>query len=895
MSKTRKRVGQQFLEKASAILPEDSSQSAGTGTDDKADPLLPNSLGSLDAPFDDTGDQPDPVGLVIGSYRLIRSLGRGGMGEVFLAERADDQFRQNVAIKLVRRGLLSGQVQGRLRQERQILASLDHPNIARLYDGGATVDGTPYIVMEYIDGEPIDIHCDRRQLTIAQRLRLFITVCSAVHRAHQNLVVHRDLKPSNILVTRDGVPKLLDFGIAKMLETDEHAASYTMAVTQADVRVMTPDHASPEQIRGDLISTASDIYVLGVLLYELLSGYKPFALRGKHFGEVERIICEDVPAMPSEVIATAERQQDSGIGTVAAQRSTGAAKLRRELQGDLDNIVAMAMRKEPERRYSSAEQLAGDVDRYLRGLPVLARPDSWSYRAGKFVQRYALGVALSAALVATLIGFTITVYRQSLRIEQERDLAQAQRNIADSQRERAEAVSEFLIDSFKVVDPFAEGGNAITARQILDNGAARIAYELNDQQAIKADVLDTIGSAYLGLGLPEQARPLIERGLTLRQQLFGQDSAAVARSLFTLNQVYEKEDNLAVAEQLASQGLAINQRQTGPASTATATSLCRLGAIKKTQGEFAAAEKLLQSCLDIRRARLGSHDATVTEPLDNLAHIASQRGDPQLAKAYLAEALEIDRSARSEEHPQYIRHLIRLAEVTHDLGNTAEAESLYRKVVALNQRVLGPEHPDSIDTLSAFGGFLMETGRLDEAQKVLTTVLEANRRVRGSTHSYVGNDLENLGRLAYRRGDFAGAGRYLQDALEIYRQRLPPTHGFIATSLTTLGRTQLALHRPKEAQQSLVEAVKIWQVEYGQDSAGYNIANAALAWAKALQGNYKEAEPALLASYPKLSNSTRKSDREMAADVHKWIEQLYADLGRPSAAREYFSSLEQQH
>lgn len=893
MSKTRKHVGHQFLEKASAILPDDSSQSAGT-SNDKSDPLLPNSLGPFDALPDDTDSQPDPAGLIIGSYRLIRSLGRGGMGEVFLAERADDQFRQNVAIKLVRRGLLSGQVQGRLRQERQILASLDHPNIARLYDGGATADGTPYIVMEYIDGEPIDIHCDRRQLTVAQRLRLFITVCAAVHRAHQNLIVHRDLKPSNILVTRDGVPKLLDFGIAKRLDLDEHAEMYTMAVTQADVRVLTPDHASPEQVRGDLISTASDIYVLGVLLYELLSGYKPFSLRGKHFGEVERTICEDVPAMPSEVIETAERQEDSGIGTVAAQRSTGIAKLRRELKGDLDNIVAMAMRKEPERRYSSAEQLAGDVDRYLRGMPVLARPDSWSYRAGKFVQRYALGVTLSGALIATLIGFTITVYMQSLRIEQERDLAQAQRSIADSQRERAEAVSEFLIDSFKVVDPFAEGDNVITARQILDNGAARIAHELNDQQAIKADVLDTIGNAYLGLGLPDQARPLIEQGLAVRQQLFGEDSAAVARSLYTLNQVYEKEGNLDLAEQLASQGLAINQRQTGLASTTTATSLCRLGVIKKIRGEFAAAEKLLQSCLDISRARLGPHDATITIPLDNLAHIASQRGDNQLAKAYLAEALEIDRRARSEEHPQYIRHLIRLAEVTHDLGDTSEAEALYRKAVGLNQRVLGPEHPESIDTLSAFGTFLMETDRLAEAQKVLTTVLEANRRVRGPTHSYIGNDLENLGRLAYRRDDFTGAERYLDDALEIYRQRLPPTHGFIATSLTTLGRTQLALHRPKEAQQSLVEAVKIWQVEYGQDSSGYNIANAALAWARALQGHYAEAEPALLKSYPMLSTSTRKSDREMAADVRKWIEELYSDMGRPTAATEYFSSLKQQ-
>ncbi|MBM0103596.1 serine/threonine protein kinase [Steroidobacter sp. S1-65] len=884
MARTRKRRRQQPLEKASAIAP----ASAGGGSDDSHDSFV-NEFECGDAAHREP--LPDPAGRIIGAYRLIRSLGSGGMGEVFLAERADEQFRQNVAIKLVRRGLLSNQVQGRLRQERQILASLDHPNIARLYDGGTTTDGTPYIVMEYIDGEPIDIHCDRRQLTIEQRLRLFITVCSAVHRAHQNLIVHRDLKPSNILVTADGVPKLLDFGIAKRL--DDTDASYTMAVTQADVRVMTPDHASPEQVRGEIISTASDVYVLGVLLYELLCGYKPFALRGKNLGEFERAICEDMPAMPSEVIAAAERQADSGIVSVSAQRSATTAKLRRELSGDLDNIVAMAMRKEPERRYSSAAQLAGDVERYLSGLPVLARPDSWSYRAGKFLQRYALGVALSAALVATLIGFTVTVYMQSLRIEQERDLAQAQRSIADSQRERAEAVSAFLIDSFKVVDPFAKGGNLITARQILDNGATRIAHELNDQLAIKADVLDTIGSAYLGLGLPEQARPLIEQGLTVRRKLFGEDSAAVARSLYSLNQVYEKEGNLDAAEKLAWQSLEINQRQTGTASVTTATSLCRLGVIKKIRSELAAAEKLLQSCLDIRRARLGPYDVSVTIPLDNLAHIATQRNDNVVAKTYLTEALEIDRRARSEEHPQYIRHLLRLAAVTHDLGDTAEAEPLFRNAVALNQRVLGAEHPETIDTLSAFGTFLMETDRFAEARKVLTTVLEANRRARGPTHSYIGNDLENLGRLAYRQRDFTAAERYLEDALAIYRDTLPPTHGFIATALTTLGRTQLALNRLADAQTSLSEAVRVWQVEYGDNSTGYASANAALAWSKALQGHFAEAEPALLKAYPMLSRSTRKVDLEVAAELRQWIEKLYLEQGRPTAAREYFSRLQQ--
>src|SRR5262245_22737515 len=265
--------------------------------------LLSSADYGADGPHDVPDDEwPDPSGEIIGPYRLIRSLGRGGMGEVFLAERADDQFQQQVAIKLVRRGLLSRHVQGRLKLERQILATLDHPNIARLFDGGTTADGTPYIVMEYVDGEPVDIYCDSRSLTIEQRLQLFKVICSAVHRAHQNLIVHRDLKPSNILVARDGTRKLMDFGIAKLL--DDRQMMHTMAVTQADYRVLTPDHASPEQIRGDPITTASDTYVLGVVLYELLCGCKPFTLKGNRLGDLEHAICEETPPAPSAVVQT---------------------------------------------------------------------------------------------------------------------------------------------------------------------------------------------------------------------------------------------------------------------------------------------------------------------------------------------------------------------------------------------------------------------------------------------------------------------------------------------------------------------------------------------------------------------------------------------------------------
>ena len=307
------------------------------------------------------------------------------MGDVYLAERADEEYQQRVAIKLVRAGAFSPQVQSRLRTERQILAKLQHPNIARLLDGGRAPDGTPYLVMEYIEGEPIDAYCDRRRLPLAERIALVRTVCSAVHYAHQNLIVHRDLKPNNILITADGEPKLLDFGIAKLLDT-RHSA-HTLAVTHIDYRVMTPAHASPEQVRGDAITTASDIYVLGVLLYELLCGRRPFQLVGSRLTDMERIICEQEP-LRAERHGRADR---AGIARTARRHRRLPLDHRRhgcrsDLRGDLDNIVLMAMRKDPERRYSSAEQLSADLERHLNGQPVLATSDTWVYRTRKFVR-----------------------------------------------------------------------------------------------------------------------------------------------------------------------------------------------------------------------------------------------------------------------------------------------------------------------------------------------------------------------------------------------------------------------------------------------------------------------------------------------------------------------------
>jgi serine/threonine protein kinase/tetratricopeptide (TPR) repeat protein len=841
------------------------------GSDGNAVPESPE-----DAAVDLTGER-------IGPYRIVRSLGRGGMGEVFLAERADEQFQQQVAIKLVRRGLLSRNVQGRLKLERQILATLDHPNIARLFDGGTTSDGTPYIVMEYVDGEPIDIYCDSRSLSVEQRLRLFQVVCSAVHRAHQNLIVHRDLKPSNILVARDGAPKLLDFGIAKML--DDRQMMHTMAVTHADYRVLTPDHASPEQIRGDPITTASDTYVLGVVLYELLCGCKPFTLQGNRLGELERAICEETPPLPSMVVQA--REDAAGI---ARQHGTTPARLRRELAGDLDNIVLMAMRKEPERRYSSVEQFAADIDRYLQGMPVLARADAWAYRAGKFVARHSLAVGLAVAFLAVLIGFSVTTYLQAQRIAQERDLAQAERTRAQVAQQRAEAVKDFLIESFRNADPSHARGKEITAREILDAGAGSVTKQFDAQPDLQATLLDTIGSVYLSLDLPADAQPLIEQGLAVRRRLYGEQHLDVARSLYSLNRVYEKRGDLDTAERLALDGLAIDTQLTGAESLETAGSLCRLGVLQQAKGDLRSAERNLNECMRIRIAQLGPNHELVTVPLDNLGRLALDRRDFATAQRLFRQAVEIDVRNHRENHPQYVRHLHNLAATLHGQNDLNAAEPLYRQTIDLFRQILGPEHSETVDAMANLGRLLEDRGRFDEAQQIYANALTASRKAHPEPHVDVANLLSDLGRLALARNQYSAAEHYLREALRIYRATLPPGHSYTAGALTNLGRAQLELKRPQDAEITLRDALDEWSKALGNASPYYALARAFLGRAWAMQGRLAQAEPALLETYPVLLRA-RMSEHHTAA-VRGWIEDLYRSTGRPQQAQAYFQQVD---
>ena len=541
-------------------------------------------------------------GRTIGAYQVVREIGRGGMGAVYLAERVEGGFTQQVALKLIKRGMDTDTVVRRFRREREVLASLQHPNIARLLDGGATEDGRPYFAMEYIDGKPIDAYCDEHSLSIEARLRLFLTVCDAIQYAHRNLVVHRDLKPSNILVmeptagTKEaGWAKLLDFGIAGILA--EEGQDEDIPLTQTGARMMTPAFAAPEQLRGQRATTATDVYALGLILYVLLTGKRPYDLGGRAASEIERIVLETEPPRPS---ARATEEVTSGDVDPATHRGTTRHALARTLRGDLDTICLRAFQKEPERRYPSAEQLAADIRRYLDGQPIAARPDTFGYRARKFVRRNKLGVGLVSLSFFILLAGIVGMAWQARVATQERDLALVETN-------RANLTLKFLNSIFLRVNPEETEGEPITAQSIVDAGLDEIA-SLEDVPETQARMMVFLAELSFNVGLYGISDSLWARSLTLREQLLEPNHPEIAESL---------------------QGLAVSLQQSKPDTAIV----------------------LLQRALPIRENTFGPADPRTLETLNNLAWVHYVNGNNDDAVAIYRRSLERMESSEWDGHP----------------------------------------------------------------------------------------------------------------------------------------------------------------------------------------------------------------------------------------------------
>jgi serine/threonine-protein kinase len=680
----------------------------------------------------------------IGRYRVQRLLGRGGMGTVYLAERADEHYHQIVALKVMARGLFRGDVAGRFRAERQILARLNHPNIARLLDGGQMPDGTPYLVMEYIDGVRIDEYCTQHGLSVRARLPLLQQVCAAVQYAHQNLVVHRDLKPSNILVTADGTPKLLDFGIAKLL--NPQGGETTAPLTRMRDRILTPEHASPEQFRGEPIGTVSDVYSLGTLFYGVLAGLHPYDIQGRSVREIEKIVCESTPPPPSERVLAA-----------ANSNATRPRQIARDLQGDLDNIVLKAMHADPERRFASAAALAQDLQNYLSGRPVQARPDRWSYRAGKFLRRNAIPVT-SAAVVVLVIAALVTFY--TTRLARERDLAERERQTAAS-------VSDFMMDVFRRANPNETDGNTVTVRAALDAAARRIDTTLTDQPLLRLALVHKMSEAYNGLGLWLEARVLQEKALAQERLTFGARSIEVARTLQTLGDVQHNSGQFAAAARSFDESLAI-RAALGANRDADAIELLSSSAKNlRAQLQFTAALERHRRAETLARALVPANPRVLGMVLVDYAVTATASGDARTGERYAREAMPLLQGEINEGYDLYGNALDALATALRKQFKLEESEKIYRAFVERQTRRLGRDHLLVARVQNNYGNLLRAKGDYAAAAKSFEEALRIFALQQGEYDVDMGVSWHNLGALHHESGDLAAALREINEAITV--------------------------------------------------------------------------------------------------------------------------------
>jgi eukaryotic-like serine/threonine-protein kinase len=838
------------LDLAPAARPEFLAESCG------GDPALRREVESLLALEDAVGefltepiftlrgevlDEDPNVGRRVGPYRLLTQLGRGGMGTVYLAERADGLFEQAVAIKLIKRGMDSDEILRRFRNERQILANLAHDHIAKLYDGGTTDDGLPYFALEYVAGEPIDHYCDARKLSVTRRLELFRTVCLAVQVAHQNLIVHRDLKPANILVTADGTPKLLDFGIAKLLTPEDGGNG---AVAGAETVLggglpLTPGYASPEQLRGEPVTTASDVYSLGVLLYELLTGRRPYEADSQLPELWMQLIAEREPTRPSAAVRRPQelRRPDGETliltpEAVAEVREGVPSRLRRKLAGDLDTVVMTAIARERERRYATAEQLAEDVRRHLEGLPVRARKPTFGYRAGKFLSRHALAAAVGLGAVLFLIVFAASMAVQRQRVAAERD--------------RAQAVTEYMVDAFTRIDPAQARGREITLREAMQQGMADLGDKLADEPLIRATLMDAVGRIYHHLARYDKAQPLLEEALRLRRDNLGDDSPEVAASLHHLSLLL---------------------MDTG-----------------KTEG----VEAMLRQAVAIQRRHLAGR-LDLAQGLHNLGSFLLRQGKLDEAAAELEESLAMKRRLLPAGDPEVAVTLSALGELAWDREDLVRAEELFRRALAIRRAEYGAVHPELATAANNLAGVLDKEGKADAARPLYLETLKIRRQLYGDDHPKVAVALNNLALFLQGQGDFAAAEADVRQALAIFLHNYDADSSNVAVVRRNLATVLAARGDWSGCEEEAREVARIYAAKPPGEEWRTADAGSVLGDCLRGQGNFAEAEPLLVEGYRRLvaANGPGESHSE---EARARLVKLYEVSGRPEEAAQYRGS-----
>jgi len=783
---------------------------------------------------------PAAAGTIIGPYQLLERIGEGGMGEVWLADQREP-VRRRVAIKLIKLGMDTREVVARFESERQALALMSHPAIARVFDAGSTPEGRPYFVMEYVAGSSITLYCDRHKLNIGQRLMLFIAVCEAVQHAHQKAIIHRDLKPSNILVTEvDGkaVPRIIDFGVAKAMSQRLHA---TTIHTQVGTPIGTLGYISPEQADsgGEDLDTRSDVYSLGVVLYKLLTGALPFDFDKLAYDEVLRCLREKDAPSPSVRLRT--RGEDAALA--ARNRGVDLPTLLRLLQGDPDAIVLKALERERSRRYASPLDLASDIGRYLRNEPVLAHAPSALYRARKYIRRHGLSVAMVSLLVVLAVAFAVAQTIELRHIRRERD--------------RGDRITEFLTNMFKVPAPSEARGNTVTAREILDRSSDQIERGLDKDLEVRSQLMLVMAKTYENLGLYSRAHSLMEQVVEDRRRTLGANhpktleaTAQMGWILFRegrdveaeriiratidaqnrvlgpnhpdtleskdhLARILLRQAHFADAETLERELIAASSRNRGPEDPQTLRFMDGLAVALARESRFSEAEAEYRQLLDRQRRSLGADHPDTLETMHNLATMYLDKGDDDKAETLYRDTLQIDQRVLGPEHPDTANAMTRLANtIRFDSRRYAEAEDLYRKSLAIELRVVGPDHPYTTRAQEGLANVLMAENRYAEAETLLKQILSTRQRILGSDHTDTLVTQYNLATVYRHEKRYSDAEKLIRETLETQARVLDSSDPDTFASRALLASLLLDQRRPAEAEgpakQAFDDQLRTW-------------------------------------------------------------------------------------
>lgn len=833
------------------------------GEDERAASLLDRNVADVaHEVFDDDLSRALPF-KEFGPYRIVRGLGEGGMGVVYLAERTD--LRTMVAIKILRDAWVSPARRERFSAEQRTLAHLNHPSIARLYDANTLADGTPWFVMEYVEGTPLLNYANQHQLSLNERLKLFRSVCEAVQYAHGQAIIHRDLKPSNILVKNDGSVRLLDFGIAKHLDSVDASDD----LTRTGPRLMTPAYAAPEQIRGERVGVHTDVYSLGVILYELLAGCLPFDLSNQSPAQVQSTLCEREPEKPSAIAARIPKATRTSHPILSASKTARA---------DLDVLCLTAMHKEPERRYRSVEALIRDVDHFLKAQPLEARPDNLPYRLGKFLSRNRTAVSAAALVFFSIVGLVIFYTVRLTRA----------RNAAIAEAARTQRVQHFMENLFQGGDEAAGPADDLRVVTLLDRGAQQ-ARSLDSDPAVQADLYQTLATSYQLIGKYDQADSLYNSALEKRKSVYGPDSAEVAETLVSLSLLRRDQGNLKDAENFSHEGLDMAKRHLPPNHPEIAAAASALGQVLVARGEYAQAIPILQDAFRVQSLP-GAPVADLATTMTELANAQFYTGHYAESDSLNRRILEMDRKAFGANHPNVAEDLSNLASIQYEWGHYAEAEKYDRQAIAIAQAWWGRDHPETSSFLTLLGRALVAQSKFDEAGPLLREALAIQEHVYGKVQTRVASTVSELGRLALAQDKLDEAEADFNRALNIWMTVYNGKHYYIGTALGNLGGVAMVRKQYAPAQSYFSEALQMFSQTLPADHKLIAITRIRLGRALLRQNRYADAEAESRAGYELLIRQP-VPPKNWVIDARTDLIQEYEDLHQPLKAAYYRAAL----